>query len=184
MAVTDWLRSPRLSSQAISSLSPAFTPFRRNANTGLRDTAWLIWPSSIALPFTLTLTSWMKCTGTRLPFASLRWPVSMGCTISTRTSAMPSFSVARILIGSAMSASAAPDGHLDFLRRGIVTAAGLRHDPHEGRFPDLHVDLDVGQGTFAEIEFRGEREGILLDHYRDRPGVRQITGDFDRHDRA
>src|SRR5258706_9963755 len=155
MAVTDWLRSPRLSSQAISSLSPALTPLRRNENTGLRATAWLIWPSISVLPFTRTDISWMKCPGTRLPPLSLRWPVSIGCTISTRTSTRSPFRVARIFIGSAISTSAAPDGDLHFPRPRVVAAARLRDHTHEGGFPPLHIYLHGGNPAAAEIELCG-----------------------------
>src|SRR5207237_5048406 len=91
--------SPWLSSQLTSILSPLAPPFRRNENTGLRDTAWLIWASTTVLPLTLTRRFWMKCIGTSLPSESLRWPVSIGWFISTRTSVKPCPSVARIFIG-------------------------------------------------------------------------------------
>src|SRR5207237_10052555 len=80
------LVSPWLSSQLTSILSPFAPPLRRNENTGLRDTPWLVWASSTVLPFTLTTTFWMKCIGTSLPSASFRCPVSIGWLISTRTS--------------------------------------------------------------------------------------------------
>src|SRR5438034_5559660 len=95
------LLSPWLSSQLTSILSPFAPPLRRNENTGLRDTAWLIWASTTGLPFTLTVRFWMKCSGTSLPSESLRCPVSIGWVISTRTSVKPWPSVARIFMGPA-----------------------------------------------------------------------------------
>src|SRR5688572_9371425 len=111
------LDSPLLSSQLTSILSPLAPPLRRNENTGLRDTAWLVSLSMTVLPFCFTVMFWMKCSGWPL------WAVVMGCVISTRTSVYPLASVARIFMGPAISASAASDGHLDLPRGEMVLAA-------------------------------------------------------------
>src|SRR3990172_3839152 len=179
-----WFLSPLLSSQLISTLSPAFAPLTRNENTGLREIAWLIWPSITVLPFSFTVTSWMKCTGITLQVRSFRSPVSIGWPISTRTSATSPLSVALIFIGSAISASASADGDFDFLHRGEVLAPGLRQHAHVGRFAHLHVDFHERHRAFHEIELRCERERVLFDQHRNRLRVRQVAADFDRHHRA
>src|SRR6185503_5536344 len=167
-AVSVLLVSPRLSSQLTSILSPLAPPRRRKENTGLRDTAWLVWPSITVRPFTFTVRFWMKCIGTTLPSGSLRWPVSIGWVISTRTSVKPPASVARIFIGPAMSASAPADSHLDLLRRHVMLAAGLGDDAHVGGFAHLHVHLHERQRALGKIELGDEREGVLVDQHQDR----------------
>src|SRR5262245_10421899 len=162
------LDSPLLSSQLTSILSPLAPPFRRNENTGLRDTAWLTSASTTGLPLSLTVMFWMKCSGCPL------CAVVMGCVISTRTSVLPPASVARIFMGPAISASAASDSHLDFASRGVVPAPGRGHDAHVGSFGHLHVHLDVGQRAVLEVELGRQREGILFQHDRKRGRARDV----------
>ena len=54
------------------------------------------------VPFNEATTSLMNQAGTTLPLLSLRWPVSISCAISTRTSTMSSLALARMRIGSPM----------------------------------------------------------------------------------
>src|SRR3954468_12775564 len=157
--------SPLLSSQLTSILSPFAPPLRRKVNTGLRDTAWLICASTTVLPFCFTVTFWKKCSGWLLGGVVIGW------VISTRTSVKPLPSVARIFIGpAAMSASAPADGYFDFLGGGVAPAAGRGHRAHVGGLVHLDVELHVGQRAVFEIELRGKREGVLLDHHCDRRG--------------
>src|ERR1019366_3283533 len=99
----------------------------------------------------------MKCIGTMSPLASLRCPVSIGCSMRMRTSAVSTCSVARIFIGSAMSvsspdrlcsAAAAADGDLDFLGGGVELAVGLDHRAHVRGLAELEPGRNVG---FAAI---------------------------------
>src|SRR5262249_49505456 len=174
-AVSILFDSPLLSSHATSIWSPLAPPLSRNENTGLRDTAWLTSASITAFPFSFTLTFWMKCSG---------WPlcaVVMGWVIRTRTSVLPPARVALIFIGPAMSASAPADSYLALPGGAVLPAARRRDHPHVGRLGHLHVHLHIGQRAFLEVELRGKRKGILLEHDRDRGGAGDIAHDLDRH---
>src|SRR5690606_35543255 len=137
--------SPLLSVQVTPILSPAFAPWTLNCRYGFFEIAGPQCTFRTGLPFSVAITSEMYQAGITLPDASLRWPVSISCAISTRTSAAPSFIVARIFIGSAIcvvsgfvglpdrdtgSTAATADGHLDLFPGHVELAVGLhqRHD--------------------------------------------------------
>src|SRR5690349_12831208 len=117
--------SPLLSVQVICTLSPGLPPAKRNDRNGFLATAGPHSAESTVLPLCVAVTFWMNHAGIVAPFESLRWPVSISWLISTRTSTLSPAIVARIFIGSAMSASAAPKGHFDFLGRVIELAVRL-----------------------------------------------------------
>src|SRR5215813_1851223 len=105
----------------------------------------------------------MKCGGTSAPFASLRWPVSISWLISTRTSTLSPVMFARMRIGSAMSAPASAERHLDLLRGVVVLAVGLDHRVDVRGLGHLHARGDEGIGAGGNVEVRRQRVGIFLD---------------------
>src|SRR5581483_7264851 len=109
----------------------------------------------------------MKCAGTGLPLASLRRPVSISCAISTRTSTLSPAMLARMRIGSGMSASAPADGHLDLLRGVVELPAGLDQGVDVRGLGHLHARRDEGIGALGEGEIGRQRVRVLLDQDRD-----------------
>src|SRR5690242_1966968 len=126
----------------------------------------------------------MKCAGTILPCASLRWPVSISWAMSTLMSTLPWSIAARMRIGSAMSASAPADGDFDLLDR--VEVLPVREDERVDIGGLGHLDAGryerVGAG--GNLEIRRERVGVLLDQDRYGLRLRQHALHGDRNDRA
>src|SRR5690348_11293015 len=126
----------------------------------------------------------MKCAGTILPCASLRWPVSISWAMSTLMSTLPRSMAARMRIGSAISASAPADGDFDLLDR--VEVPPVREDERVDIGGLGHLDAGRYEriGAGRNLEIRRERVGVLLDQDRNglRPRQRAIHGDW--NDRA
>ncbi len=59
MVVSSVRLSPLLSSQWMTTLSPALAPLTRKPNTGLRETEVAVWPWMTRLPPTSTVIDWM-----------------------------------------------------------------------------------------------------------------------------
>src|SRR6185503_11684753 len=180
--------SPLLSTHVTVIRSPAFAPFTRRNSRGLRETAWLHWASMTGLPLWVTTTLWMKCSGTTVPFASLRLPVSIGCIMMMRTSATSPCSVARILIGSDMDClsrlSAAADGDLHLRPGDVELPVCLDDGPDVGRLAHLEIRADVAFRAVGHVEGRCQRKRILLRNDRDLLRVGYPAGDRDRDQRA
>src|SRR5690606_8932080 len=191
--------SPLLSVQVTLILSPAFAPWTLNCRYGFFEIAGPQCTFRTGLPFSVAVTSEMYQAGITLPDASLRWPVSISCAISTRTSAAPSFIVARIFIWSAIcvvsgfvglpdrdtgSTAATADGHLDLFPGHVELAVGLhqRHDVRTLAHLDAHADLGIC--PFEDVVSAGQRVGVLLDQQRHHLCLRQLALDPDRDHRA
>src|SRR5215472_9714771 len=172
MTTSSVLRSPLLSTQVMVTFSPGLPPLKRKCMNGFLDIEVPHCAESTVLPAWVTVTFWMKCAGTSAPLASLRWPVSISCAISTRTSTLSPAMLARIRIGSAMSAPAPAERHLDLLRGVEILAAGLDHRVDVGGLGHLHASGDEGIGSGRDVEIRGQRVGILLDQDGDSLGLR------------
>src|SRR3989344_9221065 len=100
----------------------------------------------------------MKCAGIFwLVFLSTRWPVSIGCVISTRTSIAPSCGRVRtfiflsamisFLLSLSRLAAATADGDLDGLLGAVELAAGLAHHVHVRGLAHLHARGEVAVGA-------------------------------------
>src|SRR5258707_1158776 len=126
----------------------------------------------------------MKCAGMILPCASLRSPVSISCDISTFTSTLSPVMLARMRIGSAMSAYTPTDGDLDFLHRMEVLAVRDRERIDIRRLPQLDARADEGVGARGDFEFRGQGARVLFDQDGDGLRLRQLALHRDRHDGA
>src|SRR5713226_5049809 len=98
----------------------------------------------------------MKCAGMALPLASLRRPVSISWAISTFTSTLSPVMLARIRIGSAISAPAPADGDIDFLDRMEVLAVRDDERIDVRRLRHLDAGADEGVGAGGDLEFRGQ----------------------------
>src|SRR4029453_19661044 len=105
----------------------------------------------------------MNHAGIALPCASLRWPVSISWFISTFTSVESPTTFARIFIGSAMSASAATQRHLDLLRSDLVLAVGLDERVDVGALPHLHARRQRRIGAGGDVEHRRKHVRVFLD---------------------
>src|SRR5208283_3825040 len=95
---------------------------------GFFDTAVPHCAERTVLSFHVTVTTWMNHAGIGCPCASLRCPLSISWLISTLTSVESPTSVARIFIGSGISASAAAEGDFDLLGGDVVFSVGA----HQG----------------------------------------------------
>src|SRR3954451_428723 len=98
--------------------------------------------------------------------------------MSTRTSVLPPASVARIFMGPAISAPAAPDRHLDLAGGAVVPAAGGGDHAHIGGLGQFHVELHVRQRALLEFEPGGERKWILLQNHGERCSAGDVARDF------
>src|SRR5215467_11664673 len=152
MTASSVLRSPLLSTQVIVTFSPGLPPLKRKCMNGFFDIEVPHCADSTVLPAWVTVTFWMKCAGTSAPLASLRRPVSISCAISTRTSTLSPAMLARMRIGSGMSASAPADGHLDLLRGVIELSAGLDQRIHVRGLGHLHARRDERIGPLGDGE--------------------------------
>src|SRR5829696_1933830 len=119
--------SPLLSVHVIATLSPGLPPAKRNDRNGFLATAGPHSAERTVLPLCVAVTLWMNHAGMVAPLASLRWPVSISWLMSTFTSTLSPTMLARIFIGSAMSASAPAQGDLHFLGRIVELAVGGFH---------------------------------------------------------
>src|SRR5215467_969743 len=151
MTASSVLRSPLLSTQVIVTFSPGLPPLKRKCTNGFFDIEVPHCAESTVLPAWVTVTFWMKCAGTSAPPASLRWPVSISWAISTRTSTLSPVMFARMRIGSAMSAPAPAERHLDLLRGVEVLAVGPDHRVDVGRLGHLHARRDEGIGARGNV---------------------------------
>src|SRR5262245_37414847 len=111
----------------------------------------------------------MKCNGTSSPLlGSLRRPVSIGCPISTRTSATSPSSFTRIRIGSAIGSrsnslrTAAADRHLDLSNRHEVLAARAYHHTQVGGLSHLDASGNERFGAVLEIEAADKGLRVLV----------------------
>src|SRR5437867_3687062 len=127
MTTSSVLRSPLLSTQLMVTFSPGLPPLKRKCRKGFFDIEVPHCAESTVLPAWVTVTFWMKCAGTTAPLASLRSPVSISWLISTRTSTLSPAMLARMRIGSAISASAPAERDLDLLCGVEVLAVGPDH---------------------------------------------------------
>src|SRR5882672_3550310 len=184
MTTSSVLRSPLLSTQLMVTFSPGLPPLNRKCMKGFFDIEVPHCADSTVLPAWVTVTFWMKCAGTTAPFAFLRCPVSISWLISTRTSTLSPAMLARMRIGSAISASAPAEGDLDLLRRVEVLAVGPDHRVDVGGLGHLHAGSDEGIGALGNLEIRRQRVRVLLDQDRDRLRPRDPALDGDRHDGA
>src|SRR5712691_1631597 len=184
MTASSALFSPLLSSQATVTFSPGFPPLKRKCRKGLRDTDVPHCAERTVLPLWVTVTFRMKCAGMGLPLASLRRPVSISWAISTLTSTLSPVMLARMRIGSAISAPASPDGDLDFLYRVEVLSVRYHERMDVRCFRHLDAGADEGIGAGGDLEFRGQRVRVLFDQDRDGLRLRQPALHGDRHDRA
>jgi hypothetical protein len=95
------------------------------------------------LPLSVALTVSMNASETSSPvFASFRKPVSIGCPMSTRTSAILSVSLMRMRIGSGTVSfsdllATTTNGDLDLARGHVKLAIRLNHDPQDRSSPIL-----------------------------------------------
>src|SRR4051812_37182090 len=177
--------SPLLSVHVTTTLSPGLPPAKRNDRNGFFATAGPHSAASTVLPLCVAVTFWMNHAGMSAPFASLRWPVSISWLISTFTSTLSPTMLARIFIGSAISASAPAQGDLDFLGRVIELAVARLHQRDDvGRLPHLHARVDPRLRALRDLEVRREDVGILLDQDRHRFRVGDLARDGERNDRA
>src|SRR5882672_474177 len=181
MTTSSVLRSPLLSTQLMVTFSPGLPPLKRKCTKGFFDIDVPHCADSTVLPAWVTVTFWMKCAGTTAPLASLRCPVSMSWLISTRTSTLSPAMLARMRIGSAISAPAPAESNLDLLHRVEVLAVGPDHRVDVGSFGHLHAGRDEGIGAVGDLEIRRKRVRILLDQDRDRLRPRNPAFDRDRH---
>src|SRR5882672_3151687 len=184
MTTSSVLRSPRLSTQLMLTFSPGLPPLKRKCMKGFFDIEVPHCAESTVLPAWVTVTFWMKCAGTTAPLASLRSPVSISWLISTRTSTLSPAMLARMRMGSAISAPAPAEGDLDLLHRVEVLAVGLHHRVDVGGLGHLHAGGDEGIGAVGDFEVRRQRIRVLLDQDRDRLRPRDRAFDRDRHDGA
>src|SRR4051812_3722046 len=165
----------------MTNFSPGFPPANRNERNGFFATAGPHSAASTVFPLWVAVTFWMNHAGMTAPLASLRWPVSISCAISTFTSTLSPAMLARIFIGSAMSASASAQGDLHFLGRVLEFAVARLHErDHVRRLPHLHAGVDPRLGALRDLEIRREDVGILLDQDRDRLGVGHLARDRER----
>src|SRR3989304_2235475 len=135
----------------------------------------------------------MKCIGTMAPLASLRGPVSIGCSIRMRTSAVSTCSVARIFIGSDILCSfsqipgsqwfradtgsaATADGDFDFLDGGVKLAVSLDHRAHVRGLAHFEPGRNVALGAVRDIESGTQGERIFLGNDRNALGIQYLAG--------
>src|SRR5437773_1899198 len=126
----------------------------------------------------------MNHAGMTWPFASLRWPVSISWLMSTLISVESPTTLARIFIGSAISASAAAQSDLHFLGCDEVLSIGLDQRVNVRGLRHLDAGRDRRLGAGRKVEHGREHVRILFDQDRDRFGLRKVAGDADRHHRA
>src|SRR5882672_797813 len=105
----------------------------------------------------------MKCAGMILPCASLRSPVSISCAIRTFTSTLSPVMLARMRMGSAISASTPADGDLDLLHCVEILAVRDHERIDVRRFRHLDAGADEGIGAGGDVELRGQGIRVLFD---------------------
>src|SRR5882724_2218427 len=154
MTTSSVLRSPLLSTQLMVTFSPGLPPLKRKCMKGFFDIEVPHCADSTVFPAWVTVTFWMKCAGTTAPLGSLRWPVSISWLISTRTSTLSPAMLARMRIGSAISASAPAESDLDLLCGVEVLAVGLDHGIDIGSLGHLHAGSDEGIGALGNLKVR------------------------------
>src|SRR5215467_14059374 len=127
----------------------------------------------------------------RCPTSSWRYPVSIGCWISTRTSTIsPFFAFAGTWTRAAMSALVQAGRQRDDDRRDVVPEAAVRERRDRGHLlaagePHPRVDLRLA-GARPEVEVRHVRDRVALREEVDalhvvRRAHRAVHGDADRH---
>src|SRR6476619_6499545 len=152
----------------MATLSPGLPPAKRNDRNGFFATAGPHSADSTVLPLCVAVTFWMNQAGMVAPLESLRWPVSISWAIRTFTSTLSPTMLARIFIGSAMSASASAESHFHFLGGVVELAVGRLHQRDDvGRLPHLHARVDPGLRARGNREVRREDVGVLLHQQRD-----------------
>src|SRR6186997_392365 len=139
--------SPLLSVQVMITLSPGLPPAKRNERNGFLATAGPHSAESTVLPLWVAVTFWMNHAGMVAPLESLRWPVSISWLMSTFTSTLSPAIAARIFIGSAISPSAAAQGHFHFLGGVVELAIGLHQRDDVGCLPHLHARVHPRLGA-------------------------------------